>query len=692
MPAPEPIASKTSLQERLARLKLPDGQQPPTSSPSSSSSAKDVRTGAVGRISDKIGRFQAKAEDAPLLPEGGSFGFAPARPRASGGGSAERETGVRVASLGGGRAPVPLNVVKPRSASAGNASPTTRSEGSGSAPGSRAASRQGSEAAAGGDEPRAATPVMAAAEETPVPSPTASTSSMVEKPLVGEGNDLSSLPLPVGARTPGALSVSSMNVETGSLTSEGAAHNPNELDTSVAHLAGEEHSPLSSPVLSGLAIAASSTSSVSSIDAVAPYRPPTGTSKGPLTSLKAPSRTGSVTSLSSMAVEAPSDDVADLTDVASVVETPLAEERGRELSEAEPQETEEERAARLKAELEKYEKDEADPVAHAEGEEETVHLDGEAKEPPPVEVVEEEARAQTPVATNGEMPDLSEKVEEEKPSEEEAPKEEEAEAMPKVKCSDCGGEIDLMELADHSCESTNLPPALSSPPTSPQPPPHSTLSPPIEGSFLNLAPDSPAVPKDVEPALPPTASSPTSPRNLASSIRSSLSRTSSQQSSTSRRPPSETLDRFVPQTDSLVPEDVPADVPEEEDDLLDPAEHSRPARSIPPPKEQSVPEDIPEDEGDFPGAGSSSSPSLAPPVPLPTLGAASASSSAMARSASTPAQTPGAASHLRAQRKASGPRAKSLYGIPGQYISSDDEDGYEGGSATIVRSSRGGSR
>ncbi|GAA5888010.1 hypothetical protein JCM6882_000247 [Rhodosporidiobolus microsporus] len=647
LPAPEQIASKTTLQERLARLNLPDGSAPTPSAAAPSTSS--VRTGRVTRLSDTISRFQSNAEAAPLLPEGGSFGLAPARPRASGGGSQDRgfEGKPRVASLGGGRAAVPLNVVKPRSASSGNNSPTTRSEGSGSAPGSRAASRQGSVVEV---EARPETPI---GEPTPVPSPTASTSSIVDK--AGSEVGPSSLSLPSGARTPGAMSVSSMNVETGSLSSEGAAHQPADIDVSALSLADEAHSPLSSPQLAGIAIpssSASSSASIASSDGIAPViLPSTSAGKGPLDGLRIPSRTNSVGSLSSMIVEAPVDDVADLAEmVTTVVATPTTEVPNLQLggeapptpTREEPEPTEEQRASRTREELAKYEKDEADPIAYGAGR--NGDVGGEPQEPPPVDGDESPIeRPDTPVGG--------------KPAQEvkEESKEEEADNLPKVKCNDCGVDVDLMELADHSCAASKSPPALSSPPTSPQPSNLATLSPP---PIMRSIPDVPQEEEEEEEQDKPAApSSPTSPRNLASSIRAGLSRSGSQQSHKSQHSPVATLDRFVPQT----PEDVPEDI------LDDYADEPLPSRSVPPPRDQSVPEDVEDDL-------------LAAPT--------STASSAMARSASTPTTTPAVASHLRAQKKAAGPRSHSVYGIPGQYISSDDEEG-EPGSVTIVRSTQG---
>ncbi|GAA5841519.1 hypothetical protein JCM11251_001249 [Rhodosporidiobolus azoricus] len=642
-PAPEAIASKTTLQERLARLRLPDGAVPPPQS-SSQPSSSGVRTGRTTRLSDTISRFQANAEAEPLRPEGGSFGLAPARPRVSAGGSQDRgEVKPRVASLGGGRAAVPLNVVKPRSASENNSS-AARSEGSGSAPGSRAASRQGSEL---DDTARPETPV---GESTPVPSPTASTSSVLEKPA--RDTPPTSLSLPSGLRSPGAMSVSSMNVETGSLSSEDEVYKPAESPS----LADEAHSPLSSPQLAGLVVSSSSVSSSASIafsdDVASAILPAAAAGKGPLDGLRISSRTNSVGSLSSMIVEAPVDDVADLEAMASsAVATPTAEVADLNLngSEApptptrdEPEQTEEQRAFRTKEELAEYEKDEADPIAYGAGR--NGDSGGEPHEPPPFEGEEASMeRPDTPIAS-----EPAQAIQGETKMAEEGD-------MPKVKCNDCAAEVDLMELADHSCAASKFPPALGSPPASPQNNNLATLSP---STSMHSLPDAP---QEADEATPSMSSPTRSPRNFASSSPAGLSRSSSHQSHKSKHSPTAILDRFVPQT----PEDVPEDI------LDDYTDEPIASRSVPPPRDLSVPEDVEDDSVS------------APPLPLRTA----TSSSSMTRSASSPAHTPAAASQLRAQKKAAGPRSHSVYGIPGQYISSDDEEG-EPGSVTIVRSSR----
>lgn len=465
-----------TLKERLAKLNLADGK---VEESARQSSFAGRATGAAGRISDKINRFQ-DAGAKPLLPEGGSFGQAPSKPRLSGAAGSRGEGVPRVASLGGGRAAVPLNVVKPRSVSSSALnSPTTKSESGGSAGSRGRDSSLSREASVVEVEPepvaeeRATTPV---AESTPVPSPSASSSPVFENPI---GTDASSLALPSGARTLGAMSVSSMYVETGSVKSGGERPDISEIDVTPVSLVEEAHSPLSSPIIAAVATPSivSSSPSLSATDSIAPSSPPLDAlGKGPLGALRAPSRSGSVASLSSMAVEAAADDVADLSDLTPNVETPTGEPTGlgfNDVVENAHQDgeegTEEQRASRVGIELATYEGDEADPVASGSGPARSeANGDGdagEAKEPPPLEGCwdheEEGARPETPLAVQPVEEAKEESVKEEEKEavveqepvtvvvdeHDEVPPTPDEAKMPKVKCSDCAEELDLMECA-----------------------------------------------------------------------------------------------------------------------------------------------------------------------------------------------------------------------------------------------------
>ncbi|GAA5950562.1 hypothetical protein JCM21900_001232 [Sporobolomyces salmonicolor] len=652
------IPNLGSLQERVAKLNLI-----PTSTSSASPSPPPpggVRTGAATKISDKISRFQANAEPAPLMPSGGSFGLAPARPS----GSKDRGEKPRVASLGVGRATVPLNVVKPtRSASTGNATPTRASD-AGSA-GSGRSQAGGSKPGSTYEEPSAAgTAPRTPTDTTPIPSPTASAGSMLEKQL--------GTLFPPGARTPGAVSVSSMIVETGSIASDGG-RTSSEIDVTAANLAdvaGAEPSPLSSPLVSGITVPASS-SSVSSMDGIAPARASSPVlSKGPLDYLRShPSRSGSMTSMSSLVVEAPPEDVADLSEVAAgsmsgasepvglgvVTPTPVegsdsASQAGARDNEVD-KDAEEQRMNRTNAELVQYEADEQDPTAHGPGPA-MMNNGDEAQEAPVLSTWQTDSPRKEEMSQNGT-----------------------SSGMPKVKCSDCGMEVDLMELADHSCAPSQLPPALTSPPASPKASRSSRSAPTTPPSPSRAIPDGPGEPLDhsilnVEPLTTsphqPRSTPPTSPRNLASSIRANLSRPASQHSilqSTAK------LDAFVPQTDSLVPDDVldfyGADDDERHDDFAAARDEfssfGSAERSAP-----SVPQDIDDDSPLVPQGAFASAFSSAPSIP---------------RSQSQPT--------TRAQQLAPEPRSNSVYGgnMPGLYDSGDDDEGGDGGygSVTIVR-------
>lgn len=438
---PDKIASTGSLQDRLKRLGLQGSGSPTTpsspspSSPSTASKGTPIRTGAALSVSDKRSRFAAAdGEEKPLLPQGGSFAMAPAKPRASGG-LGRFDAKPRVASLGAGRAPVPLDVVKPRSVSAGHSPATSES---GSAPGSRVMSREGStREGSSGEEP------VEPVDATPVPSPSQPTSAR-----------LNSFSLPSGLRTPGAMSVSSMRVETGSVGSTSSIEGgPDPADIDVqASLAARDmaDSPLSSPVLAGIAIPAPSEGSVSSMDGVVPAL------KGPLDSLRASSpRPGSIRSISSLSVEAASEDVADLSEMSTNgsiyggASTPTVELTGlglehgggsangdgeREGEGASGEAQERARHAQMSAELAKYESDERDPAALGPYQEDEPGSspsggeNGESKEPP--YAVEERG---------------DEGLDVERPETPKPGARTPTSPIPGVKCSDCGEEVQLIE-------------------------------------------------------------------------------------------------------------------------------------------------------------------------------------------------------------------------------------------------------
>lgn len=212
----------------------------------------------------------------------------------------------------------------------------------------------------------------------------------------------------------------------------------------------------------------------------------------------------------------------------------------------------------------------------------------------------------------------------------------------------------VYRLADHSCARSSLPPALSSPPSSPPAPEPVALSAPA--SPPRAAPDVPEEPLDDEE--PPTDDSTSTPRR---------------QKKRSTDSGADKLDAFVPQTEDLVPEDIldayGADT--DEDDQVDDAQ-------VAPTSAPGVPQDVadvPSDDLD-----TTSEPG-APRHPDQDTHTAEP----MARSASTPG---GAVA--RARKTSTKPRVQSAYGgttkLPGRYYTSDDEMDGEPGSATIVRS------
>ncbi|GAA5931377.1 uncharacterized protein JCM15063_001449 [Sporobolomyces koalae] len=593
----KPIPATGSLADRIAKLNLVDptsGSAPNSPSnrpPSGPPSPTAVRTGAVTKISDKISRFQVNAEENPLLPVGGSFGLAPARP------SNLKERGAekgRVASLGAGRAPVPLHVVKPKRTASG---PPSETGSAGSFDLDRRTTSEGSDKAV---------------EVTELDEATSGRRDDAANQLAG-----TTLPLNVGQllaseapRTPGAMSVSSLNVETGSIASEsGRTTSESELTPSLA--TSDIVEPPAFPTIDIEPSFGSQSSMTSSEDdSAAPPTPPAFPVKGPLDALRQPSRTASMASMSSLVVEAPPEDVADLDAISASGHPATSSENGSSSDKLEEaatpteegngQDGDEERLERTNRELSQYEADELDPTAHGPG------PDGQD---------DDEAR---PVRPTWEV-------------------DEETATMPKVKCSDCNVAVDLVELADHSCE-----PGSASTSTT--------------GATVDEAPVSSV---DVSDRRDEQAHS------LVDAVQGAPATPAadpSKESSADVTKQSAKLDEFVPQTDSMVPEDIAPD-----DDVLDMYgdDGADENASVTPEtvntahtSDADVPVDLDEDD-------------------LHATGRVANSSSQMSRSLSQPT--------TRAPKEASGPRSHSVY-LPGHY--DEDEDDYQGGTVTIVRSNR----
>ncbi|GAA5947301.1 hypothetical protein JCM3765_001615 [Sporobolomyces pararoseus] len=634
----QPIPNTGSLKDRIAKLNLNENPSS-SSSPSPSSGTNSgppsptaVRTGATSKISDKISRFQVNAESNPLLPSGGSFGLAPARPS----GSKERANEKpRVASLGAGRAPVPLNVVKPttRSVSAGNVGSRSASE-NGSVGSGLEARKAGSVGSGGGTNSRPGTPLgsrpgstyEASLNETPTTSVESTTSPL-------DNQQFSNLLAPE-PRTPGAMSVSSMNVETGSIASASERErevegNSSEYDVTPSLAPSEPAEPSNIPTLnsepqeiSPLATPTSAASIASSSDD-APATPPSLPVKGPLEHLRQPSRSGSIASMSSLVVEAPPEDVADLEAMSTGRPSTTSEVHERTSVTPTPtddgnveEEGDERRLERTNEELKKYENDQEDPTAHGPGPEEEGGL---------------------PVRPTWDA-------------------EEDGSAVPKVKCSDCDASVDLLELADHSCAPSRQSPSLGSAPSSPSTrktdhPESSTTQPDSDQPGTTLSGDH--VEEATRTPLAGSAVLGTAPDQVTKPATLS---------NEPQPPSSDKLDDYVPQTKSIVPEDIAPE--EEEDDVLDfygeepvsPTEKSSSSRPV----DADVPLDLDEEEHLHEANTSSSSTTMSRSMSQPTTRAP--------------------------KESAGGPRSHSVY-LPGHY-EDDDDEGYQGGTVTIVRSSR----
>jgi len=230
-----------------------------------------------------------------------------------------------------------------------------------------------------------------------------------------------------------------MNVETGSITSEGgrtASESELTPSLSTAGLVEPPAFPAGDAQDSPLPVPASGSSVASSDDILPPpSTSPALATKGPLDALRQPSRSASIASMSSLVVEAPPEDVADLDAMSnsgrpsttlepqpSGIVTPTAdgEEDGEE--EEHIREPDERRLERTNEELTKYEADEEDPTAHGPGPESR-----------------EGDRTELPVRPTWEADRDSSQ------DEENVNGGEENSGMPKVRCHDCNTEVDLVE-------------------------------------------------------------------------------------------------------------------------------------------------------------------------------------------------------------------------------------------------------
>ncbi|KAL8277625.1 hypothetical protein RQP46_009898 [Phenoliferia psychrophenolica] len=284
--------------------------------------------------------------------------------------------------------------------------------------------------------------------------------------------------------------------------------------------------------------------------------------RGPLDSLRAqdarPTRSGSNKSVSSLLVETGStastedggsvkDDGRDESVLPTVVGGSPQEDHDDEpatpTTSTSADREEQMRQAQTQLELDQYEREESDPTVSASPAAPSVAL--------PLSTIPD-------VAT---LPDVAPAAA--------------ASGMPQVKCSDCGGMIDLMELADHSC----LPPSqtspallsLSSAPSSPQisfspSAPTRPITPPAQQSGYN--PSYQPIPFRTSPASTfsrpsPTTSRPPSTHSISipptTPIMNRSQSTTSATSSSSNNRFAQKLDSFVSHPTTLIPTDVYSD-------------------------------------------------------------------------------------------------------------------------------------
>lgn len=621
----------------------------------------------------------------------------------------------RVASLGGGRANVPLGVVTAsRSVSVGGGVRASKDDAD-------RGSQHSSSRSSSIDRGIPASPVQSSSPtfdyKTP-PNDSNSSSTLMGPPTV-----LADL------RANSTMSVSSMTVETGSTHSGRTGEDSLDTPTSQSAYASPIASPIFQPVL------------LSAGEPVALKLDPTPSDdvstlpellRGPLATLRGgPTRTASALSVSSMLVEdgsQASEGVANLSDLSlgtelgddfnvKLVPTTVGESESGILSGGAPEQTEEAnriREEQTKLELEKYEREVEDataaPIPPSMGTRETVltpGLEEEKKE------VQEEKKVVTPVlstfatlpsgqdlfATSVSISSLSSltsrqsiesdigdhKFADLDVTPEHTPKlgsseyntprssgfggeedhfgtsphahsQEDDESgygdilddltaddkvvpsspgMPKVRCNDCSKEVELMELADHTCAPSLLAPAISKSPVL-----HST-------PFLAPPPSHPDVPLDDEegPEIAGAFPSPTSLRLL---------QTSKQPSKEAGRTPSGSiksplLDSFVSVPESSVPDDVDH---EDDEDFFKPI--SQPSQA--PVGSPRVPI-IPNLYDDLPDS--------------PTLGRRQSEQRAASRSDLSSPDLGGW-----------GNRISVVGGVPG--VDDDEDEAFEGGSVTFI--------
>lgn len=516
-----------------------------------------------------------------------------------------------------------------------------------------------------------------------------------------------------GTTTPG--SVSSIQVEIGSVSGE----HPSEIG-STASGSRKGDSPLSSPIIDAVAI-----------DLVVPpaFASPTLSSspsqplRGPLDSLRAPAaKFGSSSSLSSMAVETGS------TIAPEEVSTPTAEEFTKpppsavgsmdedeqEVLMSETEEEVREREERTQSELDRYEHETTDKVRSPQLEAQDVQVEPDAvpedqtaalgdlpidpaESPvagrhsfaPPLPADEALPEAAAPLGLVDEAEDGAKTPEPPVFQQPPPPPSEEAD-VPMIKCGDCGASVSLMDLADHVCPSQNQSPALmSSPVISPQ-----NRSPVASPARMSRSRSALSELSDLAAADKPKV-------NMAPV----LSRSSSAKlgfSTPPAVPEALKFDQFVPQSEDVAPADMdedldehyssgvvpsptvgayPSDVPaDDHDDSVDSAHVSGV------PSHADLPQDM-DDDDSFADQQDNSTFQAARQVLLDAGKRRASSANASPQPSRGVSRSASMYSNASATSAGSSTFGKTMPGGKAALYDSDEEDeGYEGGSVTIVRS------
>ncbi|KAM0751895.1 hypothetical protein T439DRAFT_221758 [Meredithblackwellia eburnea MCA 4105] len=695
MPAP-PVPT-TSLSERIARLNLQSSSSSTSSPPHQSSNSNPPTTGAQTKISDKINKFQLGAKgEAPLIPRG-SFGLAGAGTRSvssgstgAGGERAERDSSKdRKVSLGGGRAAVPItNVVAGELSGRRSATPTSTPD--------KGRSREASER--GDESPAPASPLSPQIEApTPTSTNTSSTTS----------TDIDTVPPPSGTASTSEPSEDAL--ASSSPSSPSLSHPPtislsgNSTPTSISSLHVEPPStPL--PILQTPTLISPTPELMSRTGSFV------GSDKAEMGDSKAPSLNGdSSPSLSIQSNGGPMEDELSqpIIDATSVFATPsplpnlplrgpLSSLRNEGLGLPK---------SLSSASVNSMIVETGSVAVSSDGEGE-----GDGEGTPTKEL-------ESPLDLTSSTTAGVEKAQDSPSSLQ----------TPLVKCSDCGSSVSLMDLADHTCaEQMVRSPSLSgsihshSQSASTSSPLLSARSPSLQSPHVfqqsqSQSPKSAGLTRSFSSTSSSSSGSLSSLANNPTTSRFASRLDEYQSSSAGRSPRRERLDTYVAHTKELVPEDVVGDLDDSEhgaggggggydlDDLVGGREeddHPVDVLDLDVPHDdhghheevvgnemESPMEDVDVgfDEEDLKGHSDLFSSGILPPPPAPAPVPAEV---VPPTPTSPPASIPASSAPTSPQQTRIQPQKKKSL-IPGRYtddFDSDDEDGYEGGSVTIVRS------